>query len=493
MRESRLGKTLFLLLLLLLPMSAAGFQGSGPLSVRTEVAPGPFFVGQGFELRIGVVAGGQRPKINPPRIAGARTWLIGTEVRPISSGRIGSVAVRENLFVTRFRVVPARSGMLEIPAVRVQIKDRSGRSQPRSVSIQTVPILGRPAEFLGGVGRFEVHAEASPAVIRVGQELDFRITVTGPAACGMTDRPDLPRYGRLGLGLQIEPRPDETSNEPPVRSFVYHLRPTHAGEAVLPPVAIAAFDPAISRYVTKVTTGVSIRAVAVPPFDPTTVHISPGSTSISKEALVIGIIGSLAVISSAIVLVLRLVRRQRDRPRPCGPALARRFAKQTARYLGSLSVECSDTPPDTDGRVELLNFDGPEFDGNVFHPSQWYPAIRPLIVRASSREVVRSAARRIHERLTSYLLAGTGQSVRVLTPDEAREGVAHLTGSDELVAQAGELTARCDRILYGSFTGDSAGVLRDLLADARRLFEALAQVKGSRVPCARRTASVLSP
>ena len=57
------------------------------LNVRSEVGPGPYFVGQGFELRVGVVAGGQRPKIDPPRIAGARTWTIGTEVRPITASQ----------------------------------------------------------------------------------------------------------------------------------------------------------------------------------------------------------------------------------------------------------------------------------------------------------------------------------------------------------------------------------------------------------------------
>ena len=186
----------------------------------------------------------------------------------------------------RFRVVPERAGTLEIPAVQVQLKGRSGRSQPKSVSIQTVPLLGRPAEFLGGVGRFELHAEASPKVVRVGQELDFRIKVTGPAAWGMTDRPDLGRYGRLGLGLRIEPKPDETTDEPPARTFVYRLRPTHAGEAVLPPVAIAAFDPSLSRYVTHVTAGVPIRVVAVPSFDPATIDYDPPSTAMSRPALI---------------------------------------------------------------------------------------------------------------------------------------------------------------------------------------------------------------
>ena len=71
------------------------------------------------------------------------------------------MVAHENLFVIRFRVVPERAGTLEIPAIQAQIEGRSGRSQPKSVSIQAVPLLGRPAEFLGGVGRFELHAEAS--------------------------------------------------------------------------------------------------------------------------------------------------------------------------------------------------------------------------------------------------------------------------------------------------------------------------------------------
>jgi hypothetical protein len=460
--------------------SAGALRGSEPLSVRSEMAAGPYYVGQGFELRIGVIAGGERPKIDPPRISGARTWLIGTEVRPITASRIGSVAAHENLFVTRFRILPERAGTLELPAVSVQLKDRSGRSQPRSVLIRTVPLLGRPSDFLGGVGRFEVGAEASPQVVRVGQELEFRIKVTGPAAWGMTDRPDLGRYERLPVGLRIEPKPDETTNEPPARTFVFRLRPTRAGEAVLPPVAIAAFDPALVRYVTHVTTGLPIRVVAVPTLDSSAVSPDRPSRAISRPALIGGIIISLATISSAAFVVSSLVRRRLARPWPCGPELARRFAKQTARFLGSLVVECSNPPANREGRFELPSFDSLEFDGSLFHPSKWYPPSKSMVVRASSPDMVPSAARRVYERLASYLLVGTGQSVRVLTPEEARQAVAELTGSEEMGAQVEKLAARCDLILYGSLTDDPAQALDGLLIDARRLFEALGRVRNSR-------------
>jgi hypothetical protein len=455
-------------------------QDSGALSVRSEVGPGPYFVGQGFELGIAAVAGGQqRPKIDPPRIAGARTSVIGTERRPITTSSIGSVVVHETLFVVRFRVVPERAGTLDIPAVQLQIKGRSGRSRPKSVSIQTVPLLGRPAEFLGGVGRFELHAEAAPKVVRVGQELDFRIKVAGPAAWGMTDRPNLGRFGRLELGLRIEPKPDETTDEPPARTFVYRLRPTRAGDAILPPVGIAAFDPSLSRYVTHVTAGVPIRVVAVPSFDPTTIHYDPRSTALSQPVLISVSVTSLAALSFAVYFMLRHVRRRLARPRPFSLELACRFATQTARYLGSLSVEHRGESSRSHAGVKLLNLDGPEFSGNLFQPSTWYPDSKPTILQAGAPEIVHSAARRIYERLTSYLLIGTGQSLGVLTPDEARQRVASLTSSNELAEQAGELTAWCDAILYGDLTGEPATELRELLDDARRLFEALGRVRSS--------------
>ncbi len=455
-------------------------QSANSLQVKVELGPGPYFVGQGFELRVGVVADGQRPKIDPPRLNGARIWAIGTAVRPITSSSIGSVVARENLFVTRFRVVPERAGTLEILAIQAQIKGRSGRSQPKSVSIQSVPLPGRPAGFLGGIGRFELHAEASPKVVRIGQELDFRIKVTGPAAWGMTDRPDLARYRRLGISLRIEPKPDETIDEPPTRTFVYRLRPTHAGEAILPPVAIAAFDPALSRYVTHVTTGVPLRVVAVPSFDPTTFNDESPSTAMSRPVLILWIVISLGAVSFGVYLMLRSVRRRLERPCSFSPGLARRFAKHTARYLGTMSVECHSESLKSHARVELLNFDGPEFSGNLFQPSQWYPASRPTVLRAHSPEIVQSAARRIYERLSSYLLIGTSQSLGVLTPEDARQGVANLTSSAELGAQAGELTAWCDSILYGDSSSEPATELRKLLDDARRLFEALGRVKSSR-------------
>jgi hypothetical protein len=398
---------------------------SAAMRVEVEVAAGPHYVGQGFELGVAVVGAGRRPEVDPPAIVGADVWLIrNNELRPISVGGIGSVVGESNVFVSRYRIVPRRAGTLQIPSIRARLRDETGRSRPVQVTVHPVPPEGRPAEFLGGVGRFTLHAEANPQSVRVGQELEYRITVDGPAAWGMTGRPEPKRFDRLEVGLRIEPRPVEATNEPPSRTFVYTLRPSRPGEAVLPPVAIAAFDPSSRHYLTHVTPGVPIRVIAVPAFDTATIPDlgtsggrGAGQTAMRQRAI-LGATVLLAGSAAAIVWVRR-------RTRLAGPVAARRFAARMARGLAH------DAP-------------GPP---------------QELALRVASA-------------LIRYLQLGIGRPAGALTPDEAREGVARCTGSEELGEQAARIAARCDGLLYRDAPAppEDPGRLRD---DARDLFARL--------------------
>ena len=118
--------------------------------MQAEVAPGPYHVGQGFELLVGVIAKGKEPKIDPPRINGARAWTIGTESRPITATGIGSGGDAGIPVCRQVSCGAGRAGPLEIPAIKAQVEGRSGRSQPKRLLIKPVPVHGRPAEFLGG-------------------------------------------------------------------------------------------------------------------------------------------------------------------------------------------------------------------------------------------------------------------------------------------------------------------------------------------------------
>src|SRR5512135_837135 len=405
-------------LLGLMSVPATG-QDDVPLVVRTQVAPGVHRVGQAIEVRVGVVAAGERPEVVPPKVAGADLTLVGTSSRPIVASGIGTLVLERDQFLSRFRLVPHRTGTLEIPPFRARLGERTGASRPLRLSIGALPPVGRPAEFLGGVGPFEVAAEASPTTLRAGQEFEFRIHLTGPGALGATRRPGLARFDRVTLGLRVEPRPTDVVAEPPSRIFRYRLRPTRAGEAVLPPVAVAAFDPESDQYVTKVTAGVPIRVVAVPRFDPTSLDDGPEPNTASTRAVERGTLhigfGAGLLLAS---LVLAWAWRRPDRR--SGPG---RLARQ---------LSCS-------------------FDAG-----------------RAPEEV----ARAITDGLIEYLALATARPRGALTPDEARRGILQAAGSTDLAARAERLVARGDRVRFAREDADT----EELVSAAWLLFSDLGRV-----------------
>ena len=418
---------------LLLGVAAVAAQAtrSDALRVQIEVAAGTHYVGQGFELGVGVVGAGRRPEVDPPAIVGADVWLIrNNELKPISVSGIGSIVGQSNVFVSRYRVVPRRAGTLEIPSIRARLDDETGRSRPMRVTVLPVPPEGRPAEFLGGVGRFTLQAEASPHSVRVGQELDYRITVAGPAAWGMTGRPELKRFDRPDVGLRIEPRPVESIHEPPSRTFAYTLRPTRPGDAVLPPVAIAAFDPVVAalhhaRHAERADPrgrgpGLRRRHDPGPRRHPT-------SRDADRTALRRG------AILGAAALLAGLGRRDRLGPSQ-GPA--RRPARAGRPRRGA-------SPPG-----------------------------RPAASATTRQGRPRSSRLRVTAALIRYLRLGIGRPPGALTPDEAREGVARCSESEELGAQAARIAARCDGLLYRDAPAPPEDPDR-LREDARDLFARL--------------------
>ncbi len=419
------------------------------LRVRLEAGPGPYYEGQGIEAAGSVLGRDKRPEIELPRLSHAQIWTAGTLFKPVSATGIGSLESGENLFVTRLRIVPRRSGPLEIPPILARIDTLSGRSRPLHLIVEPVPLEGRPAQFLGGVGEFSIQANVVPATVRVGQEFVYRIGLTGPAAWGTTSRPDLSRFDRIPLALRVEALPDERTSEPPSVTFVYRIRPTRAGSGAIPPVAIAAFDPRSSRYITKVTQSVPIKAVAVPVFDPRTINYTAPDGDRNRRIAW----ASTALIASlcALVGLAVVIRRRRHGTSRSGPEAARRLARQVLRDLNKTPIE----------RCVHYLCEDPRQSGWVRHAR-------------TSPEMFEAAARKINEGLIAYAKAGVGRPPGAITPDEARQAVVHCSNSQELGDQAAELIEECDQAL---FAARPQGVdAFALLETARGLFSALGQV-----------------
>ncbi len=408
-------------------------ESTDPLRVRLQPSAGPHYEGQAFDITASVLGREQRPKLELPHLSHAEIWIAGTSFKPVSSMGIGSLESSDNLYITRLRIVAHRAGSLEIPPIRAQSGDRSGRSGIFRLTIEPVPLEGRPAGFLGGVGEFKIQASVQPATVRVGQEFIYRITITGPAAWGTTLRPDLSRLDPIPLGLRVASLPDERTNDPPSVTFAYRMRSTRAGSGVVPPVAVAAFDPKSGRYLTKVSQGVPIKAADSSSFDPSTIkYTAPDGDQDRRiaweSAMLMGVVCGL--VGLAVV-----IQRRRRRASPTSLRQAQRAARRMARELSDSGKIGSD-----------------QQEGEI--------------------------ARKIIDGLIAYARYGAGRPPGALTPSEARLVVAELTGSEELGSQAAALVARCDGCLFSERPTGHRDVDQRIVS-ARELFQALGRASAA--------------
>lgn len=406
--------------------------GHGRLVVDVQVPQGTYYVGQGIELRVGVEAAGARPEVVPPKVEGADVSLFRTELMQKGTSAIGDTVNERVFYIWRFRLMPHRAGSLQIPGVVARLGERSGRSRPLRLTIHELPAEGRTSAFLGGVGRLQVDAGAQPSSVRVGQTLEYRIVLDGPAARGSRARPDLAGLDRLPVGLRVEPLPGSAVADPPRREFRFRLRPAHAGEVALPPVPIAYFDPKAAQYFTLMTPSVPIHVADVPAFDPATLAYGdggPGAQGASDLAAAAARRRTLTqaafglVLATAIAFLLA-ARRLRSRQQADPMRVAQRLVRRLA-------------------------------------PGQALVQAEPL-------------ARRVTDGLIDYLFAAAGRPRGALTPLEARVSLGAALDRPDLAQSAGELIAACDKARFGAAC--SLVDLLSLQADAHEFFTSLAEL-----------------
>lgn len=399
-------------------VATVGAQNPEPsLRVFAQARPTVAYVGQPVDLAVGVVAGRERPRLSPPRLVGAELDYLRTELVPMNLSAIGNMISDQNLYRSRFRLIPRTTGPLTIPPFVAILGESRGNSPPVRLTIKPLPSVGRPPWFLGGVGPFEIEAKAEPSSCRVGEAITYTITVTGPGARGINTSPDLSARAPTATRTEIARLSDLVIVEPPTRRFVYRVRPIQPGEVIMPPVSVAAFDPSTEVYVSKVAAGVKIRVTEPPPFDPSIVAYNQSPSTSDSPRGEQWTWWALPIVLTGIVLWL---------------AWRRRFGAQ----------------------------------GRVLRRAMAHQ-IR-LLERMNSDQDI---GRFINEGLVEYLRLAIDRPAGALTPDEAALGVSLATRLEELGKEARELVEWSDRERFGGTVGAP-----DSLADRGvGLFQALAK------------------
>ncbi len=133
------------------------------------------------------------------------------------------------------------------------------RSDPIQLNVKPLPKKGRPADFTGLVGQFEIDASLSATELEVGDSTTWTVTVKGPASVKNFSLP------APDLGDAFKVYPDQPKTKTGMlgeklageKIFKFALVPLKEGPVSLPPAALSWFDPKKKRYRTARTMPVS--------------------------------------------------------------------------------------------------------------------------------------------------------------------------------------------------------------------------------------------
>jgi hypothetical protein len=155
------------------------------------------------------------------------------------------------------------------------------RTDSENVKVVPLPIAGRPADFNGAVGQFDVSSHATPTKLTAGDPITLHMQISGQgnfdrvSSTGLEASADWKTYSARS---QFEPA--DSAGYGGTKTFDQAIIPLQAGRQKIPAITFCYFDPDTRQYVTRATTPIAIEAA--PGAGAPSEAISPASLSTSS-------------------------------------------------------------------------------------------------------------------------------------------------------------------------------------------------------------------
>lgn len=211
-----------------------------------------------------------------------------------------------------------------VPRDRVEAFVRAAAARVR---VLPLPEEGRPTQFSGAVGEFELHTEAEPREVAVGEVVTLTLEVRGR---GNFEHFLPPRIGPFDGLRTISER---TESFPDVLRTVCELKVAAERVREIPAVEFAYFTPgAPGRYEVARTRPIPLRVRPAMKFEPATVDVVSPGPQLSPGLL----LGTGVLILLAVLLFLR-ARARRGQPTAKEHAMAADFEVGLIRPGGDVT------------------------------------------------------------------------------------------------------------------------------------------------------------
>lgn len=138
----------------------------------------------------------------------------------------------------------------------VDVEDVYAVAKGLTVEVRDVPATGRPASYIGAIGRLDADVDLTPTTVKVGDPMTLSVRVHGQGTLANAFAPKLQEMPEIADKFKIYEATTESGEGE--RRFTYSLRPKKAGLTEFPPIELAYFDYDNEKYVTIKTSPIKI-------------------------------------------------------------------------------------------------------------------------------------------------------------------------------------------------------------------------------------------
>lgn len=131
------------------------------------------------------------------------------------------------------------------------------------IKVKALPLEGRPSDFTGAVGQFEVHTSVENPNVLVNQPFSLKVRFEGAGNAKMIDPPAL----NLPTGLEQFDSKSESKffkNGRSYKEFEVLVIPRQEGDLTLPGLSVSMFDPQSNKYYTRTTQPIDLKVANNP-------------------------------------------------------------------------------------------------------------------------------------------------------------------------------------------------------------------------------------
>ena len=156
------------------------------------------------------------------------------------------------------RLYPQRTGQIVIEPATLLLPVPRGRktlkTKPLKLTVQPLPETGKPSQFSGAVGEYQISAQVDRSSIETGRALTLSLQISGRGSMQTVMAPKLPAIP----GVVVNGPTLVEDSVPTTRTYAYALIPARSGTLRIPAIAYIYFDPSRAVYATTQTNPIPV-------------------------------------------------------------------------------------------------------------------------------------------------------------------------------------------------------------------------------------------